>query len=65
MSKIVEEIQTANARYVADFGPMGVLAMPPGGQFAILTCMDDRLDPATYIDIYPNLLKKKPCPSLG
>lgn len=48
MSKIVEEITSANADYVADFGNRGNLSMPPGRQFAILTCMDARLDPAKY-----------------
>ncbi len=48
MSKIVEEVTSSNAEYVADFGDKGRLPMPPGRQFAILTCMDARLDPAKY-----------------
>lgn len=48
MSKIVEEVIVANADYVANFGDKGDLAMPPARQFAILTCMDARLDPAKY-----------------
>jgi carbonic anhydrase len=48
MSKIVEEVLTANARYAADFGDKGELPMPPGRHFAVLTCMDARLDPAKY-----------------
>ena len=48
MSKIVEEVMSANADYVADFGDKGNLPMPPGRHFAILTCMDARLDPAKY-----------------
>ncbi|WP_294053333.1 carbonic anhydrase [Thiolapillus sp.] len=48
MSKIVEEVMSANAAYVADFGDKGALPMPPGRHFAILTCMDARLDPAKY-----------------
>lgn len=48
MSKIVEEVISANAKYVADFGDKSQLPMPPGRQFAILTCMDARLDPAKY-----------------
>jgi len=48
MSKIVEEVTSSNAEYVADFGDKGSLPMPPGRQFAILTCMDARLDPAKY-----------------
>ena len=48
MSKIIEEVTSANAEYVENFGDKGDLAMPPGRQFAILTCMDARLDPAKY-----------------
>ncbi|MFO7582901.1 beta-class carbonic anhydrase [Guyparkeria sp.] len=48
MSKIVDEIMSANADYVAGFGDKGDLPMPPGRHFAILTCMDARLDPAKY-----------------
>lgn len=48
MSKIVDEVMSANADYVASFGDKGDLPMPPGRQFAILTCMDARLDPAKY-----------------
>jgi carbonic anhydrase len=48
VSKIVDEVIAANSGYVADFGNKGDLAMPPARQFAILTCMDARLDPAKY-----------------
>ena len=48
MSKIVEEVTVANAKYVSNFGDLGDLPMPPARQFAILTCMDARLDPAKY-----------------
>ncbi len=48
MSKILDEVLAANAAYVADFGAKGDLAMPPAAGFAILTCMDARLDPAKY-----------------
>ena len=48
LSKIVKEVISANADYVAGFGDKGNLPMPPGRQFAILTCMDARLDPAKY-----------------
>jgi carbonic anhydrase len=48
MSKIVKEVESANAAYVADFGDKCDLSMPPKRQFAILTCMDARLDPAKY-----------------
>lgn len=48
MSTVVDEVHSANARYAADFGEKGKLPMPPGRRFAILTCMDARLDPAKY-----------------
>lgn len=47
MSKIHNEVLLANRDYVASFNK-GDLAMPPARQFAILTCMDARLDPAKY-----------------
>jgi carbonic anhydrase len=48
MSKIVGEVVAANAAYVRGFGKKGDLPLPPGRRFAILTCMDARLDPAKY-----------------
>ncbi|MGD8590236.1 MAG: carbonic anhydrase [Chromatiales bacterium] len=48
MSNVVKEVLAANAEYAADFGDKGSLAMPPARHFAILTCMDARLDPAKY-----------------
>lgn len=48
MSRIVDEVIAANSAYSADFGDKGALPMPPGRAFAILTCMDARLDPAKY-----------------
>jgi len=48
MSNIVQEVLAANARYAADFGEKGRLAMPPARRFAILTCMDARLQPARF-----------------
>ena len=47
-SQIVQEVETANAKYVASFGEKGKLALPPARRFAVLTCMDARLDPAKY-----------------
>ncbi len=43
-----EEVVAANDQYVRDFGAKGELALPPARRFAILTCMDARLDPAKY-----------------
>ncbi|OPZ10869.1 MAG: Beta-carbonic anhydrase 1 [Alphaproteobacteria bacterium ADurb.BinA280] len=48
MSQIVEQVLSANERYATDFGAKADLALPPARQFAILTCMDARLDPAKY-----------------
>lgn len=48
MSKILTEVLAANRNYANDFGDKGDLPMPPGRHFAILTCMDARLDPAKY-----------------
>ncbi|WP_159732849.1 carbonic anhydrase [Methylosinus sp. Ce-a6] len=45
---ILAEVLAANDQYVADFGDKGRLALPPARRFAILTCMDARLDPAKY-----------------
>ena len=48
MSKIVGEVVAANEAYVRGFGKKGELPLPPARRFAILTCMDARLDPAKY-----------------
>ena len=47
-SKVLQEVLTANRDYSANFGKKGDLAMPPARQFAVLTCMDARLDPAKF-----------------
>lgn len=48
MSKIKQEVLNANKTYQENFGDKGDLALPPARGFAILTCMDARLDPAKY-----------------
>jgi carbonic anhydrase len=48
MSRILSEVLEANQKYSANFGKKGELALPPARGFAILTCMDARLDPAKY-----------------
>jgi len=48
VSRILDEVVAANKSYAANFGDKGNLPMPPGRRFAILTCMDARLDPAKY-----------------
>ncbi len=45
---IRDEILRANAEYAASFGAKAQLGLPPARGFAILTCMDARLDPAKY-----------------
>ena len=45
---IYEEVLWANDSYAASFGDKSELALPPARHFAILTCMDARLDPAKY-----------------
>ncbi|NOQ16234.1 MAG: carbonic anhydrase, partial [Methyloprofundus sp.] len=47
MSTLLNEVLSANNEYSADFDKAD-LAMPPARGFAILTCMDARLDPAKY-----------------
>ena len=48
MSKILDEVLQANRAYAAAFGNKSKLAMPPARHFAVLTCMDARLDPAKF-----------------
>lgn len=48
MSELLKEVLTANQSYVNEFGDKKELAMPPARKFAVLTCMDARLDPAKF-----------------
>jgi len=48
MSQIREEILRSNEAYASEFGTKSNLAIPPARRFAILTCMDARLDPAKF-----------------
>jgi carbonic anhydrase len=45
-----DEIRNANERYAGDF-QKGDLPMPPGRRFAVVTCMDARLDPAKFLGL--------------
>jgi carbonic anhydrase len=45
---VLNEVLEANRAYGAEFGERANLALPPARGFAILTCMDARLDPAKY-----------------
>ena len=42
------EVLSANEKYCSDFVAKAELPLPPARRFAILTCMDARLDPAKY-----------------
>ncbi|MFT4127268.1 MAG: carbonic anhydrase [Gordonia sp. (in: high G+C Gram-positive bacteria)] len=45
---VLPEVLASNAAYAEAFGEKAELALPPARGFAILTCMDARLDPAKY-----------------
>jgi carbonic anhydrase len=47
---ISDEVRGANERYAMGFGK-GDLPMPPGRRFAVVTCMDARLDPARFLGL--------------
>ncbi len=46
MSQILDEVLAANATYASNFGEKSELPLPPARGFAILVCMDARIDPA-------------------
>jgi carbonic anhydrase len=46
MSKVLTEVLESNRKYASSFGEKSKLGLPPARRFAILTCMDARLDPA-------------------
>ena len=48
MTKILDELLAANKFYAEKFGAKGDLQAAPIKKFAILTCMDARLDPAKF-----------------
>ena len=47
-SPVVQNVEKANAAYVTSFGDKGKLPLPPACRFAVLTCMDARMDPAKF-----------------
>jgi carbonic anhydrase len=47
---VLDEVRGANESYVSQFDK-GDLPMPPGRQFAVLTCMDARIDPARALGL--------------
>ena len=49
MSQVLKEVLSANEQYASTFGEAKAsLPIPPGRKFAIVTCMDARLDPAKF-----------------
>ena len=48
MSKIVKQVEASNLNYADNFGSKKDLKSKPARRFAILTCMDARLDPAKF-----------------
>ena len=55
MSKILEEVLSANHAYTSSLGTKGDLALPPARRFAILTC--------TKTSPEPSLPSKSPAPA--
>jgi carbonic anhydrase len=47
---LLDEVRTANDAYAAEF-TKGHLPMPPGRKFAVVACMDARLDPAKALGL--------------
>src|ERR1700751_4826132 len=47
---VVDEVTQANEIYASGFDK-GELPMPPGRKFAVVTCMDARLDPAPFLGL--------------
>lgn len=45
---VLTKVLESNKSYASSFGDKANLALPPALGFAILTCMDARLDPAKY-----------------
>jgi carbonic anhydrase len=50
MTLVTDEILPANEQYATDFDK-GALPMPSGRKFAVVTCMDARLDPAKFLGL--------------
>src|SRR5213082_2583839 len=46
----IQQLEHANEQYAATF-TKGALPMPPGRRFAVVTCMDARLDPAKFLGL--------------
>jgi carbonic anhydrase len=48
MSDVLNQVLDANQRYSQNFGEKTKLGLPPARRFAVLTCMDARLDLAKF-----------------
>src|SRR4051794_16986320 len=46
----LEEIRSADEQFASEFD-RGALPIPPGRGFAVVTCMDARLDPAKFLGL--------------
>jgi carbonic anhydrase len=51
MTAVLDQVLAANDRYASSFGEKGKLALPPSRRFAVLTCMDARIDPAKALGL--------------
>jgi carbonic anhydrase len=51
VSRVLEQVLAANRAYAASFGDKAGLALPPARRFAVLTCMDARIDPAKALGL--------------
>ena len=51
MSAVLDSVLAANDRYATAFGEKGKLTLPPARRFAVLTCMDARIDPAKALGL--------------
>jgi carbonic anhydrase len=47
---VVDDVRSANEGYASGF-EKGRLPVPPGRKFAVVTCMDARLDPARFLGL--------------
>jgi carbonic anhydrase len=52
MSTVLDQVLAANAAYAQSFGARTALARAPARRFAILTCMDARIDPAGFAGLH-------------
>ena len=51
MTAVLDQVLAANDHYASSFGEKRKLALPPSRRFAVLTCMDARIDPAKALGL--------------